>query len=75
LRNSISISGKRLPQRVIQRQQTYTNQTRALQRARAQRFGSRHARPLDLEQAGQLIANAQEGILFLMFNPGHAARY
>ena len=26
--------------------------------------------PLDLEQAGQLIANAQEGILFLMFNPG-----
>jgi phosphatidylserine/phosphatidylglycerophosphate/cardiolipin synthase-like enzyme len=26
--------------------------------------------PLDLEQAGQLIAIAQEGILFLMFNPG-----
>jgi phosphatidylserine/phosphatidylglycerophosphate/cardiolipin synthase-like enzyme len=26
--------------------------------------------PLDLEQAGQLSANAQEGILFLMFNPG-----
>ena len=26
--------------------------------------------PLDLEQAGQLIANAREGILFLMFNPG-----
>jgi phosphatidylserine/phosphatidylglycerophosphate/cardiolipin synthase-like enzyme len=25
---------------------------------------------LDLEQAGELIANAQEGILFLMFNPG-----
>jgi hypothetical protein len=29
--------------------------------------------PLDLEQAGQLIANAQEGILFLMFNPGPRA--
>jgi phosphatidylserine/phosphatidylglycerophosphate/cardiolipin synthase-like enzyme len=26
--------------------------------------------PLDLEQAGQLIAGAQDGILFLMFNPG-----
>ncbi len=26
--------------------------------------------PLDLEQAGELIANAQQGILFLMFNPG-----
>lgn len=26
--------------------------------------------PLDLEQAGQLIADAKEGILFLMFNPG-----
>lgn len=26
--------------------------------------------PLDLEQAGQLIADAQEGILFPMFNPG-----
>jgi phosphatidylserine/phosphatidylglycerophosphate/cardiolipin synthase-like enzyme len=25
---------------------------------------------LDLEQAGQLIADAKEGILFLMFNPG-----
>jgi phosphatidylserine/phosphatidylglycerophosphate/cardiolipin synthase-like enzyme len=25
---------------------------------------------LDLEQAGELIANAQEGILFVMFNPG-----
>jgi phosphatidylserine/phosphatidylglycerophosphate/cardiolipin synthase-like enzyme len=25
---------------------------------------------LDLEQAGELIANAKEGILFLMFNPG-----
>jgi phosphatidylserine/phosphatidylglycerophosphate/cardiolipin synthase-like enzyme len=26
--------------------------------------------PKDLEQAGELIANAKEGILFLMFNPG-----
>ncbi len=26
--------------------------------------------PLDLEQAGQRIADAQDGILFLMFNPG-----
>jgi phosphatidylserine/phosphatidylglycerophosphate/cardiolipin synthase-like enzyme len=26
--------------------------------------------PFDLEQAGQLIADAQDGILFLMFNPG-----
>ncbi len=26
--------------------------------------------PLDLDQAGQLIADAQNGILFLMFNPG-----
>jgi phosphatidylserine/phosphatidylglycerophosphate/cardiolipin synthase-like enzyme len=26
--------------------------------------------PHDLEQAGQLIADAQDGILFLMFNPG-----
>jgi phosphatidylserine/phosphatidylglycerophosphate/cardiolipin synthase-like enzyme len=26
--------------------------------------------PLDLEQAGQLIADAKEAILFLMFNPG-----
>jgi phosphatidylserine/phosphatidylglycerophosphate/cardiolipin synthase-like enzyme len=26
--------------------------------------------PLDLEQAGRPIADAQEGILFLMFNPG-----
>ena len=26
--------------------------------------------PLDLEQAGQLIDDAQDGILFLMFNPG-----
>jgi phosphatidylserine/phosphatidylglycerophosphate/cardiolipin synthase-like enzyme len=26
--------------------------------------------PVDLEQAGQMIANAQERILFLMFNPG-----
>ncbi|HYZ48965.1 MAG TPA: phospholipase D-like domain-containing protein [Sphingomonas sp.] len=26
--------------------------------------------PLDLEQAGELLAGAQEGILFLMFNPG-----
>jgi phosphatidylserine/phosphatidylglycerophosphate/cardiolipin synthase-like enzyme len=28
------------------------------------------AEPHDLEQAGELIAGAQEGILFLMFNPG-----
>jgi phosphatidylserine/phosphatidylglycerophosphate/cardiolipin synthase-like enzyme len=28
------------------------------------------AEPNDLEQAGELIADAQEGILFLMFNPG-----
>ena len=73
-RNSISISGKRLPERAIRHRPIYTNSDatpRVPPRSKGTTlwFTPMHD-PLDLEQAGQLIANAQEGILFLMFNPG-----
>ena len=73
-RNSISISGKHLPERAIRHRPIYTISDatpRVPPRSKGTTlwFTPMHD-PLDLEQAGQLIANAQEGILFLMLNPG-----